>query len=75
VELGFNRKKSNKTIAHSNIESIDTTVSDVVIKTKDGKTYEVPLSHFHYDEVRGIKDDVFQLQEKLTHSIDLLATE
>lgn len=75
LELGFARNKDNKTIAHSNLNSIDTTMSNIVISTKDGVNYEIPLSHFHYDEVKGIKQEVFRIQEKMSDSYQLLATE
>lgn len=75
LEIGYLSKKHNKTIAYSNLKSIDTTMTDVVIKTNDGRTLKVPLSHFFYTELIAIKKEVFNLQEKLTNSLELLATE
>lgn len=75
LELGFFRKRDNITIAHRNLKSIDTTMSNIVISTKDGMNYEIPLSHFHYDEVKGIKQEIFRIQEKMSDSYQLLATE
>lgn len=74
LELGFFRGKDNKTIKHSNIKSIDTNISDIIIITKDGMNYEIPLSNFHFDEVKGIKVEVKKIEDKLVDSYQLLAT-
>lgn len=75
IEFEFTKKKYNKTINHSHLKSIDTTMTEIVIKTTDGNTLKVPLSDFFYNEVIAIKEEVFILQDKLTNSLELLATE
>ena len=75
IELGYARKKDNKIIEHRNLKSIDTTISDIIIITKDGMNYEIPLSNFHFDEVKGIKGEVFKIQQKMSNSYEYIANE